>query len=57
MNECIETQGLFESAQTIIEEYLAYGEVLQVDEDHEYGPHSAIGMLKTAVNKYRQKYE
>lgn len=41
-------KALFDAAGQIIDDFENYGEVLQVDEDLEYGPESAIKKLTRA---------
>ena len=42
------------AARKIVEEFDAYGEVLQTGKDDEYGPDSAIGELREALRNLSQ---
>ena len=46
-------ENMFWAAIEVIEDYDNFGEVLQMDEDCEYGKESAIEKLKTETYKYR----
>jgi len=49
------TDMLLTAAKEILEDFDTYGEVLQTDEEGEYGPKTAIEKLRQAVGFFRQE--
>jgi hypothetical protein len=49
------TDMILTAANEILEDFDTYGEVLQTDEEGEYGPTTAIEKLRQAVNFFRQE--
>lgn len=49
------TDMILTAAKKILEDFDTYGEVLQTDEEGNYGPTTAIHKLRQAVNLFRQE--
>jgi len=49
------TDMLLAAAKQILDDFDTYGEVLQTDEEGEYGPKTAIEKLRQAVDFFRQE--
>jgi len=49
------TDMLLTAVKEILEDFDKYGEVLQTDEEGEYGPKTAIEKLRQAVDFFRQE--